>query len=501
MSHNICSRRDFLKRCAIGSAALAVPGLLCGNVSRAERPNILFLLADDQRPDTIAAWGNRHISTPNLDRLVAQGFSFMHNYCLGSNGGAVCIPSRAMIHSGRTYFSVDSKMTGVKMMPELLGENGYTTFATGKWHNGRESFLRGFEKGKAIFFGGMADHTQVPLVDLSADGRFVNKRTGDGFSSELFTNAAIDFLRGCDGDEPFFAYVAFTAPHDPRNPPVKYRRMYYDNRPPLPDNFMPRHPFNNGHMTGRDESLAAWPRTENVIRDQLAEYYGLITHLDEHIGRVLDALDESGQARNTIVIYAADHGLAVGSHGLLGKQNLYEHSMGCPLIFAGPGIPKGGSTKALSYLMDIYPTVCSLTAVKCPDGLDGRNLRPIWRGGADRVRDSIFLSFAKVQRAVRDDRWKLIWYPRINHTQLFDLENDPYELHNLADEPQQADRVKEMLSLLKRCRREVGDDSPLTVDRPDPREIDLTGRKRTPDRWQPEWICRKYFETDGREAL
>ncbi|UCG59577.1 MAG: sulfatase-like hydrolase/transferase [Phycisphaerales bacterium] len=497
MSESKISRRHFLRRGAISAAALAMPSILRGDSAAERRPNILFLLADDQRPDTIGAYGNRHIKTPNLDRLVAGGFSFRRNYCLGSGGGAVCVPSRAMIHSGRTYFNVDSRMSGVKIMPELLRENGYTTFATGKWHNREESFLRGFETGKAVFFGGMADHTKVPIVDVAPGGKLVNKRVGDRFSSKLFADAAIDFLEGYRENKPFFAYVAFTAPHDPRNPPVKYREMYYKNRPPLPRNFMPQHPFNNGHMAGRDENLAAWPRTEDVIRDQLAEYYGLITHLDEQVGQVLRTLRKSKHSENTIVIYAADHGLAVGSHGLLGKQNIYEHSMGCPLIFAGPGIPKGKSTETFSYLMDIFPTVCALTAVQGPPGIEGKNLRSIWQGKADKVRDSVFLSFAKVQRSVRDKRWKIIRYPQINHTLLFDLENDPHELHNLADDPAQADRVEDMLGLLSRCQQEVGDDLPLTVEKPASKAIDMSGRARKPDRWQPEWIRRKYFGEDG----
>jgi arylsulfatase A-like enzyme len=495
MNQKAITRRDFLGKLALGATALAAPAVLLGGNSRRKRPNILFLLADDQRTDTIRAYGNGNIRTPNLDRLVADGFSFRRNYCLGSSGGAVCVPSRAMIHSGRSYFNVDSRMKGVKIMPELLRENGYTTFGTGKWHNKEESFLRGFERGKAIFFGGMADHTKVPVVDLSPTGRLVNERTGEKFSSELFTSAAIEFLDSYREDKPFFAYVAFTAPHDPRNTPLKYRNMYYRNRPPLPRNFKPQHPFDNGHMVGRDEGLAPWPRTEQVVRDQLAEYYGLVTHMDVHVGRVLRTLKKSRHADNTIVIYAADHGLAVGSHGLMGKQSIYEHSMGCPLIFAGPGIPEGGSTQAFSYLLDIFPTVCSLTGLQPPAGAEGRNLRPIWEGKTSKVRDHVFLSFRKVQRSVRDDRWKLIRYPQIDHTQLFDLRSDPHELNNLADDPAQADRVREMLRLLEKSQREVGDDLPLTVANPAPKEIDMTGREREPDRWQPEWIQRKYFGT------
>jgi len=493
MSDNTISRRDFLRASAIGAAALAVPGVLHANATSRKRPNILFLLSDDQRADTIAAYGNTNIKTPNLDRLIANGFSFRRNYCLGSQGGAVCVPSRAMIHSGRPYFKVDNTLKGVKIMPELLRENGYTTFGTGKWHNKEESFLRGFEKGKAVFFGGMADHTKVPVVDLSPAGELINKRTGDKFSSELFADAAIEFLQNHKQDKPFFAYVSFTASHDPRNPPMKYRRMYYKNRPPLPKNFMPQHPFDNGHMVGRDENLAPWPRTEEVIRDQLAEYYGLIAHMDEQIGRIFKTLNKSGYAKNTLIIYAADQGLAVGSHGLLGKQSLYEHSMGCPLVFAGPGIPKGKSTQALSYLLDIFPTVCALTGIQAPAGIEGENLQDIWDGKVEKVRDSVFLSFSTIQRSVQDERWKLIRYPQIDHTQLFDLKNDPDELHNLADDPAQAGRVEQMLDLLKKWQQKVGDNQPLMVANPGPKKIDMTGREREPDRWQPEWIRKKYF--------
>jgi len=169
--------------------------------------------------------------------------------------------------------------------------------------------------------------------------------------------------------------------------------------------------------------------------------------------------------------------------------------MGCPLVFAGPGIPKNGSTKAFSYLLDIFPTVCGLTGLKAPSGVEGKDLRPIWEGRADGVRDSVFLSFSKIQRSVRDERWKLIRYPQINHTQLFDLKNDPDELNNLADEPSQAGRVKQMLKQLKNCQQTVGDNLPLTVANPRPKEIDMTGRDRKPDRWQPDWIVRKYFDT------
>lgn len=470
------------------------PRLAAAEREASARPNILFLFADDQRADTIGAHGNPHIRTPHIDSIVRRGFSFRRNYCYGSNSGAVCVPSRAMLMTGKMWMHTNNQMDGEKILPELLGENGYTTFAAGKWHNQAPAFLRGFEQGRAIYMGGMSDHTEVFVQDIE-EGRLTNKRIGDKFSSELFADAVIDFVKSYDSDDPFYAYVAFTAPHDPRQPPVPNREEYYAHRPPLPENFLPQHPFNNGHMAGgRDENLAAWPRTREVISDQLCEYYGLITHLDEQIGRVLDALEESGQAENTIVVYAADHGLAMGSHGLLGKQSIYEHSMKCPLVFAGPGIPQGKESDAFTYLIDVYPTLCGMTGVAAPDGLEGHDLSDIWDGKQKQVRDAVYLAFRDVQRSVRDDRWKLICYPKINHVQLFDLQNDPHEMRNLANDGKYSAQRDRLLSMLEDWQRDVGDRQPLTVAKPAPKEIDLTGRHRIPDRWQPKWIRDKYFD-------
>jgi arylsulfatase A-like enzyme len=202
------------------------------------RPNVLFLFADDQRADTIAAWGNRSINTPNLDKLVRRGFSFRNNYCFGSNSGAVCVPSRAMLMTGRTWFDVKADLDGARLLPEILRAGGYETFATGKWHNGETAFRRAFPEGRTIFFGGMDDHTKTMIADVIG-GKVINRRIAEKFSSEQFADAAIDFIQVHKGTTPFFCYVAFTAPHDPRCPPVNYREMYYKHRPPLPPTSVP----------------------------------------------------------------------------------------------------------------------------------------------------------------------------------------------------------------------------------------------------------------------
>lgn len=460
------------------------------------RPNILFLFADDMRADTIAAHGNPHIKTPTLDQLAARGFSFRGNYVCGGSSGAVCVASRAMLMSGKVWLQIDPNMLkGEKLLPELLQEHGYATFGTGKWHNGQPSWLRSFERGKTVMFGGMSDHTKVPVRDLGADGKLTAERFGEKFSSELFADSAIEFLKSHDGKQPFFAYVAFTAPHDPRQPPLEFREPYYKSLPPLPANFLPQLPFDNGMMQGgRDENLGAWPRTEKMIREQLAEYYGLITHLDGQIGRILKTLEETGQADNTLIIFTADNGLALGSHGLLGKQSVFEHSMRTPLIIAGPGVPQGKSSTAFTYLFDLFPTLCDVLKIEPPTGLSGKSLQPIWTGKEAKVRDTVFLPFIQLQRSIRDERWKLIAYPKIGHLQFFDLQADPHETKNLIDDSKYAAELARLQKLLAESQTKVGDKLELPTKNKPPPAIDLTGKARKPDQWQPDWIVKKYFE-------
>ncbi len=472
--------------------------LFCGwfhlpSTTAGPAPNIVFLFADDQRADTIGAWGNPHIQTPNLDRLVARGFSFRGNYCFGGNSGAVCIPSRAMLMSGRTWYKTPHSLEGVTTFPEHLRRHGYETFATGKWHNGQPSFLRSFDQGRSIHFGGMDDHTKISIQDLNSDRSFTAKRPAEHFSSEQFADRLIEFLRRPVKDKPFLAYVAFTAPHDPRNPPENWRPKKGELLPPLPANYLPQHPFNNGELVLRDEELLPWPRPPAAVREQLGEYYGLIRHLDAQIGRILDALARSPHASNTYIVYAADHGLALGSHGLLGKQNVYEPSMRCPLIIAGPSIPSGKSTTAFTYLYDLFPTFCRLTQTPVQPDLDGFDLSPLWNGSATTLRDSVFLPYQGSMRALRDERWKLICYPQVNHRQLFDLHTDPDERVNVAGDPAHRATIDRLLTQMQAWQKQVGDTQTLTVSNPKPLIRDLTGLKRKPDPWQPQWVVEKYF--------
>ncbi len=425
------------------------------------RPNILFIFTDDQRFDTIGALGNEQIVTPSMDALVANGICFTHAAIMGSTIPAVCCPSRAMLMSGRTLYRAPRDLAATITFPEVFRAAGYETFSTGKWHNEPPSFARSFSAGDKIFFGGMSDHLAVPVQDFDPTGRYPKDRayTGEKFSTDMFTDASVRFLRDYRGEAPFLLYTSYTAPHDPRTPPQKYKDMYDPDDITLPPNFMPEHPFDNGEMTIRDELLAPWPRTPEVVRQHIADYYGMISHIDDDIGRLLETLEDTDHADNTIIVFAGDNGLAVGRHGLMGKQNMYEHSVRVPLVITGPGIPRGRRTDALCYLLDIFPTLCDLTGLEIPQPVEGQSLAPIISGQRTQLRDSLFFAYRDCQRAVRDDRYKLIEYyvDDARTTQLFDVAQDPWELNDLAEEAAYADELARLRELLTRWQTEVDD--------------------------------------------
>jgi len=431
------------------------------------RPNILFLFTDDQRFDTIGALGNTDIHTPTLDAIAADGTAFTNAYIMGGTCGAVCMPSRAMLHTGRTLFHIDREGQDIPADHVLMGEAfrraGYETFGTGKWHNGPGSYARSFTRGGRIFFGGMSPHYRVPLNRFDPSGEYPAAgvhQEPKRHSSDLFAGAAIDFLRGRKaGDRPFFAYVSFTAPHDPRDTHQRFHAMYDAAKLPLPESFLPEHPFDNGELRIRDELLAFFPRTPACVRRHLADYYAMITHADDAIGRVIETLRRTGQYDDTILVFAGDNGLAVGRHGLMGKQNLYEHSVHVPLLLAGPGVPKGQRREAFCYLLDLFPTLCDLAGIEAPASVEGRSLAGALRDPAERIRQTLRFAYRHLMRGVRDERWKLIEYAVAGRrtTQLFDLSADPHELHDLSADASHPARVTGLRRELTRWRDELGD--------------------------------------------
>ncbi|MDT8389110.1 MAG: sulfatase-like hydrolase/transferase [Lentisphaeria bacterium] len=398
-------------------------------------PNIVFFLADDLRADCLGVLGHPVVKTPNIDKLAANGVIFRNAYTLGSHSGAVCLPSRTMIQTGTSYLR---KERTAPTLAQTIKAAGYASIRSGKFGNGPKK---------------LDDEFDVHL----------NGKTAEGHADNI-----IQFIQDNAGQKPLFLYMAGKEPHDPQFATEEFYAMYQPEKIPLPANFLPFHPFDNGDMTVRDEKTLAWPRTRESVTGKLARYYASTTYWDAQVGRVVEALKAAGQFDNTLFIIAGDNGLSLGEHGLLGKQNLYEFGgMHVPLIFAGPGIKKG-DTKAFAYLYDVYPTLCELAGIPVPAGLDAKSLAPVIRGEQANVRDVLFTAYKNCQRSIRDDRWKLIRYPLINKTQLFDLETDPHEMNDLAGKTESAGKIKELTALLERTRKDYGDTSSLAVANPAP---------------------------------
>ena len=428
-------------------------------------PNILVILTDDQRYNTIHALGNQTIQTPNLDRLVRRGTSFTNAHIPGGTVGAICMPSRAMLNTGRTLFHLEENGQTVPKEHTLLGEHlkehGYECFGTGKWHNSPAAFTRAFSNGENIFFGGMWDHWNVPVCNYDITGQYDNvidfvcdfyhsnqttpincdKFHPGVHSSTLLTDTAVKFVEEYAGHKPFFLYTAYLAPHDPRTMPEKYRSLYNPDDIELPANFT-ENPLEFGVQNIRDEVLAAYPRDPAEIRRHIAEYYGMITHLDAEIGRLLDSLEKKGVLENTIIVFAGDNGLAVGCHGLMGKQNHFEHSIRVPLILAGPGIPEGETRGQFVYLLDVYPTLCELLHLPIPTSVEGISFARMLSEPAYTTRETLYFAYANLIRSIKKGDWKLIEYcTEIRKTQLFNLREDPDECVDLYPDQKDSDVV------------------------------------------------------------
>ncbi len=451
------------KTLAIIATLLMAPWAASDAAARgSSRPNILHIHTDDHRPDGLRALGNPLLQTPNLDTLVDRGMTFTHCYTMGSMIGAVCTPSRTMMLTGRSWQRIPGAPAAAPnaadpatFLPRVIAAAGYQTWHMGKKGNGFPAGLQEFE---------------TSIID---DARGDTPEDDRAHSSRRLADRAIGFLKERSAKEeprPFYIYLAPPVPHDPRTAEPEFHKLYDPAKVPLSPAFLPQHPWDNGEMTVRDEKLAPWPRTPEDTKRQNAEYYACITGLDHHVGRIFAELKTVGQWENTIVIFSGDNGLSLGEHGLFGKQNLYEFGgMHVPLVFAGPGISRGKSA-AFVYLMDLFPTFADFAGAKIPDGVEGKSLVPILSGKATKVRGALYTGYRDCQRAIRDDRWKLIRYPLVDRTQLFDLDADPHELNNLVGQPAHAAKVREMTALLEKEMAAHADTHPLVVASPKPAE-------------------------------
>lgn len=429
--------------------------------------NVVLLFADDMRYGMI---DNPDVLTPNLERLASMGILYENAHIPGGTSGAVCMPSRAMLHTGRLLNGLKKAGRYIpdehRMLGEVLIENGYETHGIGKWHNGTDSYARSFTSGAEIFFGGMDDHWNVPANNFDPTGKYDKKIqksrnpynnneiinyscdhiTPGKHSSELFTDATIEFIENRDKAKPFFLYTAFMAPHDPRTMPREFLDMYDEGKTKLPENFLPLHPFEFCGTDTRDERLAPHPRTEPIVRRHLTEYYAMVTHLDHCIGKIIYKLEEENLLEDTLFIFAADNGLGVGSHGLMGKQNLYEHSIRVPLIIAGAGLPKNQRRQSPVFIADLYPTILDFLGFKKPETCTTDSLTPTF-SGESKIHDSLNLRYRNHVAGLKRDGFKLIKYLfRDRHRlSLYDLNADPMEINDLSADPEYKERIASML--------------------------------------------------------
>ncbi len=419
--------------------------LLAGIANAEDRPNFLFILTDDQAPQTLGAYGNQVCQTPNIDRLAREGMLLRDAHHMGSWSGAVCRPSRTMIMTGRSVWRIPGaeKQGGdlgglsaaeiaQRSLPAVFNSAGYDTFRTCKRGNS-------FPAANALF---TVVHDQT-------------KRGGSAESGSAWhSERALDFLkdRAATKDEaPFLMFVGFSHPHDPRNGTPELLEKYgafnaqeppqevNPRSPKLPHTYLPAHPFHHGQPGLRDEEKVSGvmkDRSEATIRNELGREYACIENIDRQVGRLLKQLEDSGELDRTYVIFTSDHGIAVGRHGLAGKQNLYEHTWRVPFLVRGPGVAPGSSASGYAYLMDVLPTLCDFAGIEIPDGVEGVSLRPVLEGKAERVRDVLYGTYSggtkPGQRSVKTDGWKLIKYDvldgAVQETQLFDLSANPLEL-------------------------------------------------------------------------
>jgi arylsulfatase A-like enzyme len=441
----------------------------CCAAPAAEKPNVLFIFSDDQSHETIRALGHTDIDTPNLDRLVERGTTFTHAYNMGAWHGAVCVASRTMLVTGKTVWrakAAEKKLEPNRLWPQRMAAQGYETYFSGKWHIQADA-AKAFEHTINIrpgMPGAKPEGYNRPISGKPdpwspSDPKFGGFWKGGKHWSEALGDDGVGLLeRAAKSEKPFFMFLAFNAPHDPRQSPQEYVDRYPLNRIKMPESFLPDYPQKEEIGAGkglRDEMLAPFPRDEYAIKINRQEYYAIITHMDAQIGRILDALEKSGKADNTWIIFTSDHGLAVGHHGLMGKQNMYDHSLRVPFIVSGPGVKAGAKIDAAIHLQDAMATALDIAGAD-RDGVEFESVRPLLTGEKGGL-DAVYAAYTDTQRAVIHEGWKLILYPMAKVAKLYHLKEDPQETNDLAADPAMADRKKALFAKFRELQERYDD--------------------------------------------
>ena len=442
-------------------------------VNAANQPNVVYIFADDMSYETIGAHGMLDIDTPNLDKLAERGASFTHAYNMGSWSGAVCLASRTMLNTGRFVWQAkranqNTLVAENKMWSQRMQQAGYRTYMTGKWHVKTEPDQI-FDVARNVR-AGMPNQTPEgydrpkDAADYATGWKPWDPQHGGYWKggkhwSEIVGDDSVAFLAAAaKEDQPFFMYLAFNAPHDPRQSPKEYVDRYPLDRIKMPENFLPEYPHADA-ICGkrlRDEKLMPYPRTEYSVKINRQEYFAIITHMDDQIGRILDALEATGKADNTYIVFTADHGLAVGHHGLVGKQNMYDHSVRVPFLVVGPNVNAGSKIDAPIYLQDVVPTALELAGAPV-DGVDFKSLLPLLKNEKAGHYDAIYGAYLDRQRMVTKGDWKLISYPTIGVERLFNLKKDPNEMNDLVHNPEYTVKLNELRTALSDLSKTMAD--------------------------------------------
>lgn len=438
-----------------------LPALLAADSSTRNKPNILFIMTDQQTVSALSCAGNPYVKTPNLDRLAARGVRFTQSYA----SNPLCVPSRAGLFSSRMPHEIgvygntmDAELgnKGVPTMGELFQAAGYETAYAGKWHV-HAPFPAYMPKAKVPGF--------TVLPQGGKDPKKIDKKTEqpspvtDPYAAE----ASIKFLQQ-PHSKPFLLVVSLLNPHD-----ICYYSggMFKKMLPADPAQLPPPRP--NLHDTGRLPSElqaelqndrkknSGW--TELQWRQYLFIYYRLVESSDRLIGQVLDALDQTGLSSNTVVVFTSDHGEMMGSHRLVLKEKLYEESVSVPLIIAPPGAAPGVDQQHLVSGLDLMPTFLDYAGIAAPASLEGRSLRPLVEGKTVPWREFVAAeTFGPEARMIRTGRYKYILFAQgENREQFFDLEKDPGELNNLVGESTLANEVARHRTLLQGWMQAAGD--------------------------------------------
>ena len=456
-----------------------------------EKPNFLFVFADDMSLDTIGAMQRYNCKTPHLDKLMASGASFNRAYNMGAWGGAVCVASRAMLNSG---LFVNKAQNGINEFPhwsEIMKENGYKTYMTGKWHVPGQPRFDVVRDARGGMPKGSGYNRPKDMNDYLNGWKPWDKAQGGFWSggthwSEVVGNHGVDFINeAAKDDKPFFMYIAFNATHDPRQAPKEFIDMYPLDSIEVPKSYLSNYPYDEemgcNPVGLRDERLMPSPRTEFAVKVHRQEYFALATHMDREIGRIFDALEKSGMKDNTYVIFTADHGLSVGHHGLVGKQSMYDHSMQVPFFIAGPGIKAEQEFNMPIYLQDAMATTLDLAMIAKPQHVQFNSVMPLIEGKKKVQYTPIYGKYTHTQRMIQDGDFKLIIYPTIKVSRLYNTAKDPLEMKDLAKNPEYAAKIQELTIKLKKLMKDMDDDMDLDNPKKSKSNKKKTSKKKKAD--------------------